>query len=100
MAEVVVFHHVQGLTPGVNAFADELRRAGHAVHTPDLFEGRTFDTAAFFALIATWFAILFTGRYPRGIFSFIEGVFRWHNRVIAYALTLVTDRYPPFRLAP
>ena len=58
------------------------------------------DIAAFFALIVTWFAILFTGRYPRGIFSFVEGVFRWHNRVVAYAFTLVTDRYPPFRLAP
>jgi dienelactone hydrolase len=44
IAEVVLFHHAQGLTPGVNAFAGELRRAGHAVHTPDLFEGRTFDT--------------------------------------------------------
>ena len=44
MAEVVLFHHAQGLTPGVNAFAEELRGAGHAVHTPDLFEGRTFDT--------------------------------------------------------
>jgi dienelactone hydrolase len=44
MAEVVLFHHAQGLTPGVVAFADELRRAGHTVHTPDLFEGRTFDT--------------------------------------------------------
>jgi dienelactone hydrolase len=44
MAEVALFHHVQGLTPGVAAFADELRRAGHTVHTPDLFEGRTFDT--------------------------------------------------------
>jgi dienelactone hydrolase len=44
MAEVVLFHHAQGLTPGVNAFADELRRAGHAVHTPDLFGGRTFGT--------------------------------------------------------
>jgi len=42
MAEVVLFHHAQGLTPGVVAFADELRRAGHIVHTPDLFEGRTF----------------------------------------------------------
>ena len=58
------------------------------------------DIAAFFAVIVTWFAILFTGRYPRGIFSFVEGVFRWHNRVAAYAFTLVTDRYPPFRLAP
>jgi dienelactone hydrolase len=44
MAEVVLFHHAQGLTPGVVAFADELRRAGHTVHTPDLFEGRTFDS--------------------------------------------------------
>jgi dienelactone hydrolase len=44
MAEVVLFHHAQGLTPGVAAFVDELRRAGHAVHAPDLFEGRTFDT--------------------------------------------------------
>jgi dienelactone hydrolase len=44
MAEVVLFHHAQGLTPGVVAFADELRHAGHVVHTPDLFEGRTFDS--------------------------------------------------------
>jgi len=44
MAEVVLYHHIQGLTPGVRAFADELREAGHAVHTPDLFDGRTFDT--------------------------------------------------------
>jgi dienelactone hydrolase len=44
MAEVVLFHHAQGLTPGVVAFAGELRRAGHTVHTPDLFEGRTFGT--------------------------------------------------------
>jgi len=42
MAEVMLFHHAQGLTPGVAAFADELRRAGHTVHTPDLFDGRTF----------------------------------------------------------
>jgi len=44
MAEVVLFHHAQGLTSGVIAFADELRRAGHIVHTPDAFAGRTFDT--------------------------------------------------------
>ena len=44
MAEVLLFHHAQGLTPGVIAFADELRAAGHLVHTPDLFEGRTFPT--------------------------------------------------------
>jgi dienelactone hydrolase len=44
MAEVVLFHHALGLTAGVRAFAGELRAAGHTVHTPDLFEGRTFDS--------------------------------------------------------
>ncbi|GAC1669615.1 MAG: dienelactone hydrolase family protein [Candidatus Limnocylindrales bacterium] len=44
MAEVLLFHHAQGLTPGVVAFADELRAAGHSVHTPDLFDGRTFHS--------------------------------------------------------
>jgi hypothetical protein len=58
------------------------------------------DIFAFVVVIIAWFAILFTGRYPRGMFKFVEGVVRWHNRVIGYALTLVTDRYPPFRLAP
>jgi len=53
-----------------------------------------------FAAIGAWFAILFTGRYPRGMFEFVEGVLRWHNRVVGYALVLVTDQYPPFRLAP
>ena len=55
---------------------------------------------AFFVVVSAWFAILFTGRYPRGAFNFVEGVGRWHNRVVGYALTLVTDRYPPFRLDP
>ena len=44
MTEVVLYHHVQGLTDGVRSFADELRQAGHTVHTPDLFDGRRFDT--------------------------------------------------------
>jgi hypothetical protein len=54
----------------------------------------------FFAVIGAWFAILVTGRYPRGIFKFVEGTIRWHNRVVGYAFVLVTDQYPPFRLAP
>ena len=44
MAEVLLFHHAQGLTPGVHAFADDLRAAGHTVHTPDLFDGQTFGS--------------------------------------------------------
>ena len=56
--------------------------------------------AAVLVIIGAWFAIMFTGRFPRGMFNFLVGVGRWTNRVIAYAFALVTDRYPPFRLAP
>jgi hypothetical protein len=55
--------------------------------------------AAVVVIIVAWFAILFTGRYPRGMFDFVEGVIRWTNRVTGYAYTLVTDRYPPFSLS-
>lgn len=54
--------------------------------------------AAFFAVIAGWFAIVFTGRYPQGPLDFVVGVGRWALRVQAYATLLVTDRYPPFSL--
>ncbi|NED98144.1 DUF4389 domain-containing protein [Phytoactinopolyspora alkaliphila] len=56
------------------------------------------DVAALVAVVVAWFAILITGRYPRGLFDFVEGVIRWHNRVVAYAFILVTDRYPLFSL--
>ncbi len=57
------------------------------------------DLGVVVAAIASWFAIVFTGRYPKRLFAFIVGVMRWHNRVVGYAFAFVTDRYPPFRLS-
>ena len=56
------------------------------------------SVVAFFAVVIAWFAILFTGGYPRGLFDYVVGVARWGLRVQAYATLLVTDRYPPFSL--
>ena len=54
------------------------------------------NLAVVICTIIGWFAIVFTGKYPRGIFDFVVGVVRWDLRVMAYALLLTTDAYPPF----
>ena len=65
---------------------------------PHLIVLAFLGVAAGVAVILAWFAILFTGKYPRGLFDFVEGVMRWALRVEAYAVFLVTDQYPPFSL--
>ncbi|MEX2256287.1 MAG: DUF4389 domain-containing protein [Acidimicrobiia bacterium] len=65
---------------------------------PHLFVLIFLSLAAIVVAMISWFAILFTGRYPQWAFDFVVGVMRWHNRVVGYALLMVTDRYPPFDL--
>ena len=65
---------------------------------PHLFVLFALGLVAMIMVVIAWFAILFTGRYPRGLFDYVVGVFRWGLRVEAYALLLVTDQYPPFSL--
>jgi hypothetical protein len=65
---------------------------------PHLLVLIVLSIGAIFAVIFAWFAILFTGSYPRGLFDYVVGVGRWWLRVEAYAFLLVTDRYPPFSL--
>ena len=57
------------------------------------------NTAALMVVIIVWFAILFTGRYPKNLFDFVVSVFRWNLRVLAYVALLVTDKYPPFNFS-
>jgi hypothetical protein len=57
------------------------------------------EIGAIIVVVIAWFAVLFTGRYPHSLFDYVEGVIRWHSRVVGYAIVLVTDAYPPFRLS-
>jgi hypothetical protein len=65
---------------------------------PHYFVLAFLSVGAVFAVIFAWFAILFTGKYPEGLFNYVVGVFRWWLRVDAYAFMLITDEYPPFSL--
>jgi len=65
---------------------------------PHLFVLIFLTIAAEIVIIVSWFAILFTGKYPKGLFNYVVGVMRWWLRVFAYAFILVTDVYPPFSL--
>jgi hypothetical protein len=58
------------------------------------------DIAVIVCIIIAWFSILFTGKYPKDFFTFVEGVFRWEVRVLGYAFFMLTDKYPPFGLEP
>jgi len=83
-------------------YAEQLDRARTFLRVfmaiPHLIVLSVLSVAAFVVVVVAWFAILFTGRYPRGLFDFVLGVGRWWLRVQAYATLLVTDRYPPFSL--
>jgi hypothetical protein len=65
---------------------------------PHIFVLIFLELAALMVTVIAWFAILFTGLYPRGMFNFVVDVLRWRWRVAAYAIILTTDKYPPFRL--
>ena len=84
--------------------ADELNRFLPIVKwlllIPHYILGVLLIVVSIFVLVAAWFAILATGRYPRSLFTFIVGVSRYWLRISAYGFLLITDRYPPFRLQP
>jgi len=65
---------------------------------PHIFVLIFLNIAAVFVIIITWFAILFTGKFPKGLFDYLLGVMRWNFRVMSYALIMITDKYPPFSL--
>lgn len=68
--------------------------------TPHYFALTALIAIAIPVVVIAWVAIIFTGRYPQALFNYVVGTMRWALRVAAYALYLVTDRYPPFRLSP
>ena len=90
--------HLDFATPNGEELSRGLPLVKWFLAIPHYFVLFFLHIAAFFVTVFAWFAILFTGRYPQGAFDFVEGVFRWSNRVVAYAFILVTDEYPPFSL--
>jgi hypothetical protein len=90
--------HLDFATPNGEELSRGLPLVKWFLAIPHYFVLFFLHIAAFFVTVFAWFAILFTGRYPQGAFTFVEGVFRWSNRVAGYAFILVTDEYPPFSL--
>ena len=90
--------HVVIPYPDVTALKTGLPLVKWFLAIPHFFVLIFLALAACVAVIISWFAILFTGRYPKGLFTFVVGVMRWGLRVDAYAFLLVTDLYPPFSL--
>jgi len=90
--------HVELPYPDANVLNRWLPLVKWFLAIPHIIVMACLGIAALVVVIIAWFAILFTGNYPRGLFDFVVGVMRWGFRVAAYALMLVTDKYPPFSL--
>ncbi|HEY8257462.1 MAG TPA: DUF4389 domain-containing protein [Gemmatimonadales bacterium] len=91
--------HIDIVYPDASTLSPWMPLVKWALAIPHYLVLACLTIAAGVGVIIGWFAILFTGRYPLGIFEFVVGVFRWWLRVGAYAFLLTTDRYPPFRLS-
>ena len=99
-ASVAFASRAELLARRVSSTTDSTPFSGRFLAIPHYIVLAFLGIAAVVCIVIAWFAILFTGRYPRGLFDFVLGVGRWSVRVSAYAFLLATDRYPPFSLQP
>ncbi len=92
--------HIEILYPNVQELNSGMPLVKWILAIPHYLCLWALTVATIIVVIIAWFAILFTGRYPKSLFDFVVGVCRWSLRVAAYAFLLITDRYPPFSLEP